>query len=221
MSYLAAVIGGYLAGSIPTGYWLVRIFRGIDIRRVGSHSIGATNVWRAMGWKLGVPTIVVDVLKGLVPALVASLLVDDIAGVLAGFAAIVGHARPIFLKFEKGGKAVATTGGMMIGLAPLVALGALIVWLVTFVVARYVSVASMAAALSLPVFAFALAESWPVRIVTFLAAGGDPLPAPREHQAPVRPPRAARAARGDVQALSADWSTFTPNRNPDSLFVTD
>ena len=53
MSYLAAVIGGYLAGSIPTGYWLVRIFRGIDIRRVGSHSIGATNVWRAMGWKLG------------------------------------------------------------------------------------------------------------------------------------------------------------------------
>ena len=84
MSYLAAVIGGYLAGSIPTGYWLVRIFRGIDIRRVGSRSIGATNVWRAMGWKLGVPTIVVDVLKGLVPALVASLLVDDLAGVLAG-----------------------------------------------------------------------------------------------------------------------------------------
>ena len=55
VSYLAAVLGGYLAGSIPTGYWLVRIFRGIDIRRIGSHSIGATNVWRAMGWKLGVP----------------------------------------------------------------------------------------------------------------------------------------------------------------------
>ena len=91
--------------------------------------------------------------------------------ILLGFAAIVGHARPIFLKFEKGGKAVATTGGMMIGLAPLVALCALIVWIVTFVVARYVSVASMAAALSLPVFAFVLAESWPVRIVTFLAAG--------------------------------------------------
>jgi acyl phosphate:glycerol-3-phosphate acyltransferase len=171
VSYLAAVLGGYLAGSVPTGYWLVRIFRGIDIRRVGSRSIGATNVWRAMGWKLGVPVILVDVAKGLVPALVASLLVDDIAGVLAGFAALVGHARPVFLKFEKGGKAVATTGGMMIGLAPLVALGALIVWVVTFVVARYVSVASMAAALSLPVFAFALAESWPVRIVTFLAAG--------------------------------------------------
>ena len=170
MSYLAAVLGGYLAGSIPTGYWLVRLVRGIDIRRVGSRSIGATNVWRAMGWKLGVPTIIVDVAKGLVPALVASLLVDDVAGVLAGFAAMVGHARPVFLKFERGGKAVATTGGVMIGLAPLVALGALLVWGVTFLVARYVSVASIAAALSLPVFAFALAESWPVRLVTIAAA---------------------------------------------------
>ena len=171
MSYLAAVVGGYLAGSIPTGYWLVRLVRGVDIRRVGSRSIGATNVWRAMGWKLGVPTMVVDVLKGLVPALVASLLVNDLAGVLAGAAAMLGHARPVFLRFEKGGKAVATTGGVMIGLAPLVAVGALIVWFVTFLVARYVSVASMAAALSLPVFAFVLAESWPVRIVTLAAAG--------------------------------------------------
>jgi glycerol-3-phosphate acyltransferase PlsY len=170
VSYLAAVLGGYLAGSIPTGYWLVRLVRGIDIRRVGSRSIGATNVWRVMGWKLGVPTIIVDVAKGLVPALVASLLIDDLAGVLAGFAAIVGHARPVFLKFERGGKAVATTGGVMIGLAPLVAVGALLVWGVTFLVARYVSVASIAAALSLPVFAFALAESWPVRLVTIAAA---------------------------------------------------
>jgi acyl phosphate:glycerol-3-phosphate acyltransferase len=172
VNYVAAVIGGYLAGSIPTGYWLVRLVRGIDIRRVGSRSIGATNVWRVMGWKFGVPTIVVDVLKGLVPALLASVLVNDLAGVLAGAAAMLGHTRPLFLKFEKGGKAVATTGGVMVGLAPLVALGALIVWAVTFVSARYVSVASMAAALSLPVFAFVLEESWPVRIVTLAAAGG-------------------------------------------------
>ena len=171
MSYLAAVIGGYLAGSIPTGYWLVRLVRGIDIRRVGSRSIGATNVWRVMGWKLGVPTILVDVAKGLVPTLLAVQLVDDVAGVLAGAAAMVGHARPLFLKFERGGKAVATTGGVMIGLAPVVAVGGLIVWIVTFVVARYVSVASMAAALSLPVFAFAVGESWPVRLVTIAAAG--------------------------------------------------
>jgi len=172
VSYVAALVGGYLAGSIPTGYWLVRLVRGIDIRRIGSRSIGATNVWRVMGWKVGVPTIVIDVLKGLVPTLVASLLVNDVAGVLAGAGAMIGHARPIFLKFEKGGKAVATTGGVILGLAPLVALCALVVWVVTFVVARYVSVASMAAAVSLPVFAFVLDESWPVKIVTLAAAGG-------------------------------------------------
>jgi acyl phosphate:glycerol-3-phosphate acyltransferase len=171
VSYIAALVGGYLAGSIPTGYWLVRLVRGIDIRRVGSRSIGATNVWRAMGWKVGVPTIAIDVLKGLVPTLLASLLVNDVAGVLAGAGAMLGHARPLFLKFEKGGKAVATTGGVILGLAPLVALCALVVWSVTFLVARYVSVASMAAALSLPVFAFVLDESWPVKIVTLAAAG--------------------------------------------------
>ena len=110
--------------------------------------------------------------QGLVPTLVASVLVNDVAGVLAGAGAMVGHARPIFLKFEKGGKAVATTGGVILGLAPLVALCALIVWVVTFLIARYVSVASMAAALSLPVFAFVLEESWPVRIVTLAAASG-------------------------------------------------
>ena len=170
MSYAAAVIGGYLAGSIPTGYWLVRLVRGIDIRRVGSKSIGATNVWRLLGWKVGVPTIALDVAKGLVPALVASLLVDDIAGALAGGAAMLGHARPLLLKFERGGKAVATTAGVLLGLAPIVALLAAGVWVLTFVVARYVSVGSIAGALSLPVFAFALDESWPVKILALAGA---------------------------------------------------
>jgi glycerol-3-phosphate acyltransferase PlsY len=171
VSYVAAVLGGYLAGSIPTGYWLVRLVRGIDIRRVGSRSIGATNVWRVLGWKYGVPTIVLDVAKGLVPALVASLLVDDLAGALAGGAAMLGHARPLLLKFERGGKAVATTGGVLLGLAPVVALLALGVWVLTFLVARYVSVASMTAAVSVPVFAFVLDESWPVKILGLAGAG--------------------------------------------------
>ena len=170
MSYLAAVIGGYLAGSIPTGYWFARIVRGVDIRRFGSKSIGATNVWRVLGWKYGVPTIAVDVAKGLVPALVASILVDDLAGALAGGAAMLGHARPLFLKFERGGKAVATTAGVVLGLAPAVALLAAGVWALTFVVARYVSVASIAGALSIPVFAFALDESWPVKVLGFAGA---------------------------------------------------
>jgi acyl phosphate:glycerol-3-phosphate acyltransferase len=170
VSYLAAVVGGYLAGSVPTGYWLVRLVRGIDIRRVGSRSIGATNVWRVLGWKVGLPTILLDVAKGFVPALLASLLVDDLAGALAGGAAMLGHARPLFLGFERGGKAVATTGGVLLGLAPVVALLAAGVWVLTFLVARFVSVASMSAALSVPVFAFALGESWPVKILALAGA---------------------------------------------------
>jgi acyl phosphate:glycerol-3-phosphate acyltransferase len=170
VSYLAAVVGGYLAGSVPTGYWLVRLVRGIDIRRVGSRSIGATNVWRVLGWKVGLPTILLDVAKGFVPALLASVLVDDLAGALAGGAAMLGHARPLFLGFERGGKAVATTGGVLLGLAPVVALLAAGVWVLTFLVARFVSVASMSAALSVPVFAFALGESWPVKILALAGA---------------------------------------------------
>jgi acyl phosphate:glycerol-3-phosphate acyltransferase len=167
VTYVAAVIGGYLVGSIPWGYWIVGVTRGIDVRRVGSRSIGATNVWRAFGWKYGVPTIVLDVAKGLVPALAARLLVDDLAGVLAGGAAMVGHWRPLYLRFEKGGKLVATTGGVLLGLAPWVALLALGVWGATFVVARYVSVASMASAIAVPVFAVVLDQSWPILALAF------------------------------------------------------
>jgi acyl phosphate:glycerol-3-phosphate acyltransferase len=170
VTYLAAVLGGYLVGSIPSGYWIVRLTRGVDVRRVGSKSIGATNVWRAFGWKYGVPTIVLDVAKGLVPALAARLLVDDLAGVLAGGAAMVGHWRPLYLRFEKGGKLVATTGGVLLGLAPWVALFALGAWGATFLVARYVSVASMTAAVAVPVFAVVLDQSWPIVVLTF--AGG-------------------------------------------------
>jgi acyl phosphate:glycerol-3-phosphate acyltransferase len=170
VSYLAALVGGYLSGSIPTGYWLVRSVRGIDIRQVGSRSIGATNVWRLLGWKYGVPTILLDVAKGFLPALVASLLVDDLAGALAGGAAMLGHARPLLLKFERGGKAVATTGGVLLALAPAVALLGLGVWMLTFVVARYVSVASMTAAVAVPLFAFVLDESWPVRVLALAGA---------------------------------------------------
>src|SRR5215207_9130604 len=160
MAYLAAVLGGWLAGSIPSGYWVVRLARGIDVRRVGSRSIGATNVWRVLGWRYGVPVIALDVAKGFVPALVARLIVDDLAGVLAGGGAMAGHWRPLFLRFERGGKIVATTAGVLLGLAPLVALAAAAVWAVALLAGRYVSRASIAAAASVPVFAFALGESW-------------------------------------------------------------
>jgi acyl phosphate:glycerol-3-phosphate acyltransferase len=105
-----------------------------------------------------------------VPALVFSLTVSPLAGVLAGMAAMLGHARPLFLKFEKGGKMVATTGGAFLGVAPFVGLVGLGVWIVVFLVTRYASVASIVAALSLPVAAALLGHSWPVIAFSLVAA---------------------------------------------------
>jgi glycerol-3-phosphate acyltransferase PlsY len=164
--------GGYLAGSIPFGHWLVRLVKRDDIRRHGSGNIGATNVWRAFGWRLGLPVVLLDVIKGLVPALVGVLVVDDLAGVLAGGAAMLGHWRPLFMGFARGGKMVATTAGTLLGVAPLAGLAAAAVWIVLFLLLRYASVASMFAAGSIPVFAWALGEPWPVIVFGAAAAAG-------------------------------------------------
>src|SRR5215213_8763427 len=162
MTTAIVVAAGYLAGSMPFGYWLVRALKHDDIRKHGSGNIGATNVWRAYGRWLGVPVILLDVLKGLVPALVATLVVGDLAGVLTGGAAMLGHWRPLFLRFERGGKTVATAGGTLIGVAPVVGIAAGAVWIAVFLLFRYASVASIVSAASIPVLAWALGEPWPV-----------------------------------------------------------
>jgi len=161
---------GYLAGSIPSGYWLVRLLRHEDIRKAGSGNIGATNVWRTYGARYGVPVMVLDTLKGFVPALLATIYVGDLAGVLSGGAAMLGHWRPLFLKFARGGKVVATSGGAFLGVAPLVGGVAAVVWIVVFAVCRYASVASISAAVSLPVAAAVLGEPWPVIAFATVAA---------------------------------------------------
>jgi glycerol-3-phosphate acyltransferase PlsY len=111
-----------------------------------------------------------DTMKGFVPALLATIYVSHLAGVLAGGAAMLGHWRPLFLRFEKGGKAVATCGGAFFGVAPVVGgLGAA-VWITVFVLFRYPSVASIVSAISLPVIALALDEPWPVIAFGSIAA---------------------------------------------------
>jgi glycerol-3-phosphate acyltransferase PlsY len=162
------VLGGYLLGSMPFGYWLVRLVRGEDVRKVGSGNIGATNVWRAYGKAYGIPVIVLDVAKGFVPALLGTQLESELVGVLAGGAAMLGHWRPLFLRFQKGGKMVATAGGTFFGAAPLLGLAGLAVWIVVFVVSRYASLASIAAAVTLPPLGIVLGYEWPV--VAFAAA---------------------------------------------------
>jgi glycerol-3-phosphate acyltransferase PlsY len=165
-----AIVVGYLAGSVPSGYWIVRAFKHTDIRTHGSGSIGTSNVWRTYGRWYGVPVVVLDALKGFVPAMVFAHTVSPLAGVLAGGAAMLGHARPLFLKFEKGGKMVATCGGAFLGVAWLVGLIAAAAWLLVFVLSRYASVASLVAAVALPATALALNEPWPV--ILFAAASG-------------------------------------------------
>jgi len=166
------VIGGYLLGSIPFGYVLPRLVRGDDIRRHGSGNVGASNVWRVYGRSLGIPVALLDVAKGFVPALVGLELGGDWVGVLAGAAAMIGHARPVFLGFSKGGKMVATAGGVALALAPLAALACLVVWLVTFAAFRYASLASIVTACALPFLCLAFDAPWPVVGFAAIAAVG-------------------------------------------------
>ena len=164
------VVAGYLVGSIPWGLIVVRLTRGEDIRSQGSGNIGASNVWRTYGKSLGIPVAVLDVLKGFVPALAGYLLGGDWVGVLAGAAAMLGHARPVYLGFRRGGKMVATAGGVTLALAPLAALCGLAVWLITFAVLRFASVASIVTAVVLPLLCLVFGASWPV--VGFAALAG-------------------------------------------------
>lgn len=152
-------------GSCPWGYWLVRVFHHADIRKLGSGSIGASNVWRAFGPKLGVTVVLLDVLKGFVPAFVGVHEVSHLCGILAGAAAMAGHARPLFLRFEKGGKMVATGGGVVIAIAPLVALPLAVLWIAIFALFRYPSVASIVTAVALPFVAVAF--GYPDVVVAF------------------------------------------------------
>jgi acyl phosphate:glycerol-3-phosphate acyltransferase len=171
MTDVLVVLGGYLLGSMPFGYWLVRAVRGEDVRERGSGNIGATNVWRVYGRRYGIPVMLLDIAKGFVPALAGVLVSGDLLGVLTGAAAMAGHWRPLFLGFSKGGKTVATAGGVFWAVAPLVAVAGALIWCALFVVFRYSSVASMGAAGALPLVALALGEPWPVIVFAASAAG--------------------------------------------------
>src|SRR3954451_4720438 len=164
------VLRGYLIGSVPFGVVVVRVFRHEDIRKQGSGNIGASNVWRSYGRGLGVPVALLDVAKGFVPAFVGVKLGGEWVGVLAGAAAMLGHARPIWLGFTKGGKMVATGGGVAFALAPLAAGICLVVWLTTFVLFRYASLASIVTAVALPILCLVLGEPWATVIFAAVAS---------------------------------------------------
>jgi glycerol-3-phosphate acyltransferase PlsY len=166
------VLVGYVAGSMPWGYWLVRAFRGEDVRTRGSGNIGGTNVWRVYGARLGFAVVFLDTAKGFVPALVATQVAGHTVGVLAGGAAMLGHWRPLFLRWRRGGKMVATCGGAFLGVAPLVGAAGAAIWILVFAVCRYASLASMISAATLPLWSWLLGYPWAVTVFAAVAAVG-------------------------------------------------
>ncbi|QXW65831.1 glycerol-3-phosphate 1-O-acyltransferase PlsY [Streptobacillus moniliformis] len=146
----------YLLGSIPNALWIGKIFKNIDVREYGSGNVGSTNAARVLGWKLGLFTLLLDVLKGSIFVIVAKKLnLDDIYLVLIGMSAILGHSYSIYLGF-KGGKAVATSLGVFIILVPKVILLLLIVFIVIVFITQYVSLSSITCAFLLPILVYML-----------------------------------------------------------------
>ncbi len=140
----------YLVGSVPFGLVIGRRLHGVDLRERGSRNLGATNAYRVLGARAGLLVSALDLAKGLGPVVAAGLLgLGRPAEIAAGAAAVVGHIFPLYLRF-RGGKGVATSAGALAGLAPLATAIAAAVWIATVAVTRYVSLASMLAAVALP-----------------------------------------------------------------------
>lgn len=146
------LLASYLIGSIPTSYLVSWAIAGIDLREHGSKNLGATNLYRVLGWRYAVPVALVDITKGLVPVLLFAPRHSraELFALACGVAAILGHVFSIFVGF-RGGKGVATAAGVMLGLTPLPLMAVLVVWLVVVFGTGYVSLGSVIAAALLPV----------------------------------------------------------------------
>jgi acyl phosphate:glycerol-3-phosphate acyltransferase len=154
MSPILGVIISYLAGSIPSAY-LAGKARGVDLRKHGSGNLGATNVARVLGAKIGAIVFIVDLLKGFLPVFYLPIYTETLQpglwALVYGAAAILGHVKPIFLLGKGGGKGVATASGVFLALAFIPMLIAEMVWIVVFSFTRYVSLASLLGATVLPI----------------------------------------------------------------------
>jgi glycerol-3-phosphate acyltransferase PlsY len=165
--FLAAIVFGYLLGSIPFGLVLTKLAGLGDVRDIGSGSIGATNVLRTGNKPLAAATVLLDGGKGAAAVLLAGMLGPDMA-VLAGGAAVLGHCYPVWLKF-KGGKGFATFLGTLLAIAWPVALACGATWLLMAAVFRFSSLASLTAAILAPIFAYFLADLQRAELAAFMA----------------------------------------------------
>lgn len=163
---IASFILAYLLGSVPTAVWAGKIFRGIDLREHGSGNAGAANAIRVLGWKIGVPVLIIDMAKGWLASMLpvffslaepGTALITNLQ-IGTGLTAIFGHILPLFAGF-KGGKGVATASGVILAIHPLLTLSCLVVFLIVFLIVRIVSVASMTAGIAFPVLLFTLFDT--------------------------------------------------------------
>ena len=171
------ILIAYVLGSIPNALWVGKTFKNIDVREHGSKNTGSTNAARVLGAKLGIFTLILDILKGALPTylgivLGANLLtritgIDKLDIIVIGMAAILGHTFSLFLKF-KGGKAVATTLGVFLVLVPYAILILLVVFFVIFGLTKYVSLASIVSAVALPITVYLTTRHIPLTILVII-----------------------------------------------------
>ena len=154
MTFFCLIILSYFFGAIPSGVWIGKIFKNIDVRDYGSKNSGATNSYRVLGAKLGIAVLIIDVLKGYIPLYIASkfnLKYNDL--VILGLVAILAHTFSCFISF-KGGKGVATSLGVFLFLAPVITLILLVIFILVVYFTKYISLGSITAAFLLPIFTF-------------------------------------------------------------------
>lgn len=169
-----AALAAYLLGSIPTSVWIGKLFYGIDIREYGSGNAGTTNTFRVLGKKAGIPVFLIDVLKAYIPAKFVIFFPYLIPGtpyyvnlqLLFGAIAVFGHIFPVYAKF-KGGKGVASLLGVAMALAPQAALVAFIVFMITLITTKYVSLSSLMAGFSFPIMIILVAKTTIVSLMFF------------------------------------------------------
>ncbi len=163
MFYFVVILLSYLIGSIPSGLIVGKLFYGIDIREHGSGNLGATNTFRTLGKKAGAAVTIADILKGTVTIFLPLLFDLHIHPLLVGMFAVVGHMFPVFAKF-RGGKAVATSAGVLLGYNILLFVVLIVAFLLTLKISKYVSLSSMVAGIAGLIYCLIL-QDWPLIIV--------------------------------------------------------
>ena len=172
LKVLLLILATYVLGSIPTGFWLVKLVKGVDIRDYGSGNIGTTNVKRVMGGRWAVAVMLFDMLKGLLPVMATRMLLPDMpwVAVAVGIAAIVGHSRSCFLNFQ-GGKSAATGWGTILGVAPTPSLILTVIGVFTFYQTRTVSIAAITVCILCPILFIVFGEPFAYIVYGLLSSG--------------------------------------------------